>query len=81
MQDTLKWELQKDNPSMGVISMALWWGRYSSSVPTVEGAPHYAGAFGFRLNLDEATPDEIKAVIDQMLLQQLVLRQNVALTR
>jgi len=76
MRDTLKRELQKDNPSMGVISMALWWGRYASSCPTVEGAPHYAGAFGMRIKVDEATPEEIKAVVDQMKLQGAILSQN-----
>jgi predicted RNA methylase/superfamily II DNA or RNA helicase len=76
MQDVLNRELQKENPSMGVISMALWWGRYASSCPTAEGAPHYAGAFGSRLNVDDATPTEIKAVIDQMRLQQAVLKQD-----
>jgi predicted RNA methylase/superfamily II DNA or RNA helicase len=76
MTDVLNRELQKENPSMGVISMALWWGRYASSCPTAEGAPHYAGAFGSRLNVDEATQSEIKAVIDQMRLQQAVLRQD-----
>jgi predicted RNA methylase/superfamily II DNA or RNA helicase len=81
MTDVLNRELQKDNPSMGVISMALWWGRYASSCPTAEGAPHYAGAFGSRLNVDEATPTEIKAVIDQMRLQQAVLREKATFNK
>ena len=81
MQDVLKWELQKENPSMGVISMALWWGRYASSVPTVEGAAHYAGAYGLRIKMDEATPTEIKAVIDQMWLQNAVLRKSEAISK
>jgi superfamily II DNA/RNA helicase len=61
--------------------MALWWGRYASSCPTAEGAPHYAGAFGSRLNVDEATPSEIKAVIDQMRLQQAVLSENATFNK
>jgi superfamily II DNA or RNA helicase/SAM-dependent methyltransferase len=81
MTDVLNRELQKENPSMGVISMALWWGRYASSCPTAEGAPHYAGAFGSRLNVDEATPTEIKAVIDQMRLQQAVLSENATFNK
>jgi len=81
MRDTLGRELQKENPSMGVISMALWWGRYASSCPTVEGAPHYAGAYGFRLKVDEATPDEIEAVMGQMRLQQAVLGKNVSFNK
>ena len=81
MQDTLKRELQKENPSMGVISMALWWGRYASNCPTAEGAAHYAGAYGMRIKMDEATPLEIKAVVDQMRLQGAVLRQNTAFNK
>lgn len=81
MQDTLKRELQKDQPCMGVISMALWWGRYASACPTVEGAPHYAGAYGFRFKLDEATPREVKAVVDQMRLQDAVLRHNATFNK
>jgi predicted RNA methylase/superfamily II DNA or RNA helicase len=81
MTDVLNRELQKDNPSMGVISMALWWGRYASSCPTAEGAPHYAGAFGSRLNVNEATPTEVKAVIDQMKLQQAVLSKNATFNK
>jgi len=81
MQDTLSRELQKENPSMGVISMALWWGRYASSCPTAEGAPHYAGAYGIRFKVDEATPDEIKIVLGQMRLQQAVLPQNVSFNK
>ena len=81
MRDTLNRELNKENPSMGVISMALWWGRYASSCPTVEGAPHYAGAYGFRLKMGEATPQEIKGVVDQMRLQNAVLRRNAAFNK
>ena len=73
MRDTLNRELQKENPSMGVISMALWWGRYASSCPTADGAAHYAGAYGTRIKMDESTPEEINAVIDQMRLQDAVL--------
>jgi SNF2 family DNA or RNA helicase len=76
MQDTLKRELQKEEPSMGVISMALWWGRYASSCPTVEGVPHYAGAYGIRVKPEEATLEELKAVVDQMWLQDALLRQK-----
>ncbi len=81
MQDTLKRELDKTEPNMGVISMALWWGRYASSCPNEEGAAHYAGAFGTRLNVDEATPAEIKAVIDQMKLLGAVLPQKVSTSK
>ena len=81
MRDTLQRELQKDNPSMGTISMALWWGRYASSCPTVDGAPHYAGAYGTRLKVDEATPARIKAVVDQMRLQNAVLRNGVTFNK
>jgi SNF2 family DNA or RNA helicase len=76
MRDTLNRELQKENPSMGVISMALWWGRYASSCPTAEGAAHYAGSFGLRINCEEATPAELKAVVDQIRLQDAVLPNN-----
>ena len=81
MQDTLKRELDKEEPNMGVISMALWWGRYAASVPTEEGAPHYAGAFGTKLNLDTATPEEIKAVVDEMKLHRAVLPQNAGFNK
>ena len=81
MQDTLKRELDKEDPNMGVISMALWWGRYAASCPTEEGAPHYAGAFGSRINVDEATPQEIKAVVDQLKLQRAVLPKNVGFNK
>jgi SNF2 family DNA or RNA helicase len=81
MQDTLKRELNKENPSMGVISMALWWGRYASSCPTVEGAAHYAGAYGFGITPSKATRDEIKAVVDQMWLQDAVLPRDAAFNK
>ncbi len=81
MQDTLKRELDKEDPNMGVISMALWWGRYASSCPTEEGAPHFAGAFGSRINVDEATPQEIKAVVDALKLQRAVLPKNVGFNK
>jgi SNF2 family DNA or RNA helicase len=81
MRDTLNRELQKENPSMGVISMALWWGRYGSSVPTVEGAAHYAGAYGLRLDMQQATPSEIKAVVDQMRLQGAVVHRADAISK
>ncbi|MCJ7551156.1 MAG: SNF2-related protein, partial [Anaerolineae bacterium] len=76
MQDTLKRELQKAEPNMGVISMALWWGRYAAGCPTEEGGAHYAGAFGTGVSLDEATPVEIKAIVDQLKLQGLVMPRN-----
>jgi superfamily II DNA or RNA helicase len=81
MQDTLKRELNKENPSMGVISMALWWGRYASSCPTFEGAAHYAGAYGFGITPSKATPDEIKVVVDQMWLQDAVLPRDEAFNK
>jgi SNF2 family DNA or RNA helicase len=76
MQETLNRELNKENPSMGVISMALWWGRYASSCPTREGAAHYAGAYGFGITPSNATRAQIKAVVDQMWLQDALLSQN-----
>lgn len=63
---------------MGVISMCLWWGRYAAGCPTEEGAIHYAGAFGTHVDLNEATPDEVKAIVDGMKLQNLVLPRNVS---
>jgi len=81
MQDTLKRELEKADPNMGVISMALWWGRYAASVPTAEGAPHYAGAFGYRLDIDQASAEEIRAVVDQMQVQRAVLPDNYAFNK
>jgi SAM-dependent methyltransferase/superfamily II DNA or RNA helicase len=81
MQDTLKRELNKENPSMGVISMALWWGRYASSCPTFEGAAHYAGAYGFGITPSRATRAEIKAVVDQMWLQDAVLPRDAAFNK
>ncbi len=81
MQDTLKRELERAEPNMGVISMALWWGRYAASCPTDEGAAHYAGAFGNRINVDEATPEEIRAVIDQLKLIGALLPQNLATSK
>lgn len=76
MRDTLKRELDRADPNMGVISMALWWGRYAASCPTEEGAPHYAGAFGARLNCDEAAPEEIRVVIATLKLQHALLPPN-----
>jgi len=77
MQDTLKRELERDNPDMGVISMALWWGRYAASCPTVEGALHYAGAFGIRLNSETVTPAERRAALDDLQLRNAILNRDL----
>lgn len=81
MEKTLDRELRKEDPNMGVISMALWWGRYASSVPTVQGAQHYAGAFDMRINPETSTPEHIRAVVDQMRLRGVVLRRPEAISK
>ena len=45
----------------------------AASVPTVEGAPHFAGAFGHRIDPETATDEYVRAVIDQMRLQEAIL--------
>jgi len=69
MKDVLARELRKANPDMGTISAALWWGRYVASCPNEYGALHFAGAWGHRINVDEATPDEARAILEQMRLE------------
>ena len=66
MKDVLARELRKANPDMGTISAALWWGRYVASCPNEYGALHFAGAWGHRINVDEATPEEARAILEQM---------------
>lgn len=66
MEQRLNRELAKDEPSMGIISMCLWWGRFAAACPNLYGAPHYAGAWGHRLDLTTATPEEVKAVLQEM---------------
>ena len=80
MKDVLSAELRKANPSMGRIGMALWWGRYVASCPTLEGCAHYAGAYGHQINVTEASVTEIKAIQDLMALNGKFLKGREAFT-
>lgn len=66
MTGIIQQEMVKSEPSMGRISMALWWGRYVASCPNKYGALHYAGAWGHKIDLSEATPAERRAVLAEM---------------
>ncbi|MFZ5915605.1 MAG: helicase-related protein [Chloroflexota bacterium] len=81
MKDVLAAELRKpqEKVNMGRIGMALWWGRYVASCPTLEGCAHYAGAYGHSLNVDKASTAEIEAIQDLMRLQGKVLQGEAAL--
>jgi len=80
--DVLRVELNKpqEKQNMGRISMALWWGRYAASCPTIHGCVHYAGAFGHPLNAGHATPEEVRAIQDLMRLEARVLNRLDALS-
>lgn len=80
MKDVLAAELRKSKPSMGRIGMALWWGRYVASCPTLEGCAHYAGAYGHSINVAKASMTEIKAVQDLMALEGKLLTGHEAFT-
>jgi len=80
MKDVLSAELRKAKPNMGRIGMALWWGRYVASCPTLEGCAHYAGAYGHQVNVTEASITEIKAIQDLMSLEGKFLRGQAAFT-
>ena len=69
MKDVFERELRKSDPNMGAISAALWWGRYVASCPNEYGALHFAGAWGHMVNVDELSPAEATAILDQMRLQ------------
>ncbi len=69
MKDVFERELRKADPNMGAISAALWWGRYVASCPNEHGALHFAGAWGHMVNVDELSPAEATAILDQMRLQ------------
>jgi hypothetical protein len=69
MKEVFERELRKADPNMGAISAALWWGRYVASCPNEHGALHFAGAWGHMVNVDELSPLEAKAILDQMRLQ------------
>ncbi len=69
MKEVFERELRKADPNMGAISAALWWGRYVASCPNEYGALHFAGAWGHMVNVDELSPAEAKAILDQMRLQ------------
>ena len=75
-QAAARWmiELRKADPNMGAISAALWWGRYVASCPNEHGALHFAGAWGHMINVDELSPVEAKAILDQMRLQGAYLQ-------
>jgi hypothetical protein len=69
MKNVFERELRTADPNMGAISAALWWGRYVASCPNEHGALHFAGAWGHLVNVDEMSPAEARAVLDQMRLQ------------
>ena len=69
MKEVFERELRKADPNMGAISAALWWGRYVASCPNEHGALHFAGAWGHLVNVDEMSPAEARAVLEQMRLQ------------
>jgi hypothetical protein len=69
MKDVFERELRKADPNMGAISAALWWGRYVASCPNEHGALHFAGAWGHTVNVDELSPAEARAILDQLRLQ------------
>ena len=69
MKDVFERELRKSDPNMGAISAALWWGRYAASCPNEYGALHFAGAWGHMVNVDELSPAEATAILEQMRLQ------------
>lgn len=61
--------LRKVDPNMDAISAALWWGRYVASCPNEHDPLHFAGAWGQLVNVDEMSPAEVQAILDQMRLQ------------
>jgi len=69
MKEVLTAEMRKADPNMGAISAALWWGRYVASCPNEYGALHFAGAWGFKVNVDEISPGRAKAILAQMRMQ------------
>jgi hypothetical protein len=79
MKDVFERELRKADPNMGAISAALWWGRYVASCPNEHGALHFAGAWGHMVNVDELSPAEAKAILDQMRLQGAYLQAKPGL--
>ena len=79
MKEVFERELRKADPNMGAISAALWWGRYVASCPNEHGALHFAGAWGHMVNVDELSPTEAKAILDQMRLQGAYLQAKPGL--
>ncbi len=79
MKDVFERELRKADPNMGAISAALWWGRYVASCPNEHGALHFAGAWGHCVNVDEISPAEASAILDQMRLQGAYLTPKAGL--
>ena len=80
MKEVFERELRKADPNMGAISAALWWGRYVASCPNEHGALHFAGAWGHMVNVDEMSPAEARAILDQMRLQGAYLQARPGLS-
>jgi SNF2 family DNA or RNA helicase len=79
MKEVFERELRKADPNMGAISAALWWGRYVASCPNEHGALHFAGAWGHMVNVDELSPVEARAILEQMRLQGAYLQAKPGL--